>query len=48
LPGPLEAIVVLDCTHALAGPFRGLTLADLGADAIKTENPNEDAGTVAP
>jgi len=42
MPGPLEGIVVLDCTHALAGPFCGLILADLGADVIKVENPDAE------
>ena len=45
MPGPLEGLVVLDCTHALAGPFCGLILADLGADVIKVENPHQDAAT---
>ena len=42
MPGPLDGLVVLDCTHALAGPFCGLILADLGADVIKVENPDAD------
>jgi CoA:oxalate CoA-transferase len=42
---PLEDIVVLDCTHALSGPYCTLLLAGLGARVIKVENP--DGGDVA-
>jgi crotonobetainyl-CoA:carnitine CoA-transferase CaiB-like acyl-CoA transferase len=37
---PLDGITVIDMSRALAGPFAGMTLGDLGADVIKVEKPS--------
>jgi crotonobetainyl-CoA:carnitine CoA-transferase CaiB-like acyl-CoA transferase len=36
---PLDDITVIDMSRALAGPYAGMTLGDLGADVIKIEDP---------
>ncbi|HEX6249035.1 MAG TPA: CoA transferase [Nocardioidaceae bacterium] len=39
---PLEGVVVLDLTRALAGPHAAMMLGDMGARVIKVESPTGD------
>jgi crotonobetainyl-CoA:carnitine CoA-transferase CaiB-like acyl-CoA transferase len=38
--GPLDDVVVIDLTRALAGPHCGMMLGDMGARVIKVESPD--------
>ncbi|WP_029115235.1 CaiB/BaiF CoA-transferase family protein [Mycobacterium sp. URHB0044] len=38
--GPLDGLVVIDLTRALAGPHAAMMLGDLGAEVVKVENPD--------
>ena len=40
--GPLQDLLVIDCTRALAGPYGAGLFADLGARVIKVEPPSGD------
>lgn len=40
MPGPLEAVRILDLSRLFPGPYASLLLADLGADVVKVEAPS--------
>jgi crotonobetainyl-CoA:carnitine CoA-transferase CaiB-like acyl-CoA transferase len=42
MTGPLDDLLVLDLTRALAGPHAAMTLGDLGARVVKIEPPGGD------
>ena len=44
MPLPLEQIQVIDLTRARSGPTCVRQLADMGAQVIKVEQPNDDEG----
>jgi crotonobetainyl-CoA:carnitine CoA-transferase CaiB-like acyl-CoA transferase len=42
VPGPLDGLLVVDLTRALAGPHASMMMGDLGARVIKVEPPQGD------
>jgi crotonobetainyl-CoA:carnitine CoA-transferase CaiB-like acyl-CoA transferase len=44
MPAPLDGIRVLDFSHALAGPYCTMLMAQYGADVLKIEGPEGEVG----
>ena len=42
---PLEGLRIIDLTHMLSGPYGAMILADLGADTVKVEPPENGENT---